>query len=70
MKYHCKKQESNESLCGLVIDTPSTWVFDSEEFLLGHYNKKMQCKICYRAINPISGRRDKDEERVPKISIA
>ena len=22
MKYHCKKQESNKSLCGLVTDTP------------------------------------------------
>jgi len=58
MKYHCKKQESSGSLCGLVIDTPSTWVFNSEGFL-SHYNKKMRCKLCYRAINPLEIEKEK-----------
>ena len=46
MKYHCRDELTNRSLCGLVHAGPETWVFDLEGFLV-HYNEEMRCKLCY-----------------------
>ena len=56
MKYHCRDELTNRSLCGLVHAGPETWVFDLEGFLV-HYNEEMRCKLCYTEYKRFKERR-------------